>query len=41
LQGELAVAKEEKPADVPAIKQKIAAATLTAQALETEYQAAQ
>jgi len=40
LQGELAVAKEEKPADVPAIAQKITAATLTAQTLQTEYQAA-
>jgi len=40
LQGELAVAKEEKPADVPAIEQKIATSTQSSEAFQAEYQAA-
>jgi WD40 repeat protein len=40
LQFELSALKEEKPADVPALEQKIAATTQTTQALQAEYQAA-
>lgn len=40
LQDELAVAKEEKPDEVPALEQKLAALTQSTQSLQAEYQAA-
>ena len=40
LQDELTVAKEEKPDEVPALEQKLAALTQSTQSLQAEYQAA-